>query len=54
MDKEWIKYWEKAENLENTNIIDQEEEKSENIEQAKDLYKSVLSDNSWYRELFVI
>ncbi len=46
MDREWLKYWEKAENLENTNIITQEEEKRDDIEQAKDLYKSVLNDNS--------
>lgn len=49
MDKEWLEYWQKVEDLE----VDEKEqlEKDKNntdksLEEAKDLYKSVLEDSN--------
>jgi len=48
MDNEWLKYWQKVEDLE----FDENEEKelnlsgSESLEEAKDLFKSVLNDDN--------
>ena len=52
MDKEWLQYWKEIENLEtdnnendkNVDII--EKEKNKPLKEAKDLYKSVLTDDN--------
>ena len=44
MDKEWLKYWQKVEDLETEEI--KEEEKNTPVEEAKELYKSVLTDDN--------
>jgi len=48
MDKEWLKYWQKVENLEIDEKEEQEREKINNlgVEEAKDLFKSVFSDDN--------
>ncbi len=52
MDKEWLKYWQKVENLEHGEEDDEElmnaseKEKEQNLEEAKDLYKIVLDDDN--------
>ncbi|MBQ7105746.1 MAG: hypothetical protein IJN90_07810 [Bacilli bacterium] len=48
MDKEWLKYWQKVEDLEVEEYEESELEKTcdINLEGAKDLYKSVLNDNN--------
>lgn len=48
MDKDWLKYWRKVEDLEVDEKEEKEREKINNlgVEEAKDLFKSVLdSDN---------
>lgn len=48
MDKEWLKYWQKVEDLE----VDEKEEKEKeklsnlNVDEAKELFKSVLDDDN--------
>lgn len=44
MDKEWLKYWQEVEDLEMDENI--EEEKNISVEEAKDLYKTVLNDDN--------
>jgi len=44
MDKEWLKYWQEVEDLETEEI--KEEEKNIPVEEAKELYKSVLTDEN--------
>lgn len=45
MDKDWLKYWQKVENLEMEEEV-VEEAKNILVEEAKDLYKSVLNDEN--------
>ena len=44
MDKEWLKYWQQVEDLENDEVILEDVDSS--LEEAKDLYKTVLDDNN--------
>ncbi len=44
MDKEWLKYWQQVEDLENDEAILDDVDLS--LEEAKDLYKTVLDDNN--------
>lgn len=48
MDKDWLKYWQKVEDLEVDEKEEMEKEKLINsgLEQAKDLFKSVLDDSN--------
>lgn len=48
MDKEWLKYWQKVEDLEVDEKEEREREKANNfgVEQARDLYKTVLSEDN--------
>ena len=48
MDKDWLKYWQKVEDLEVDEYEESELEKKcdINLEGAKDLYKSVLNDSN--------
>ena len=48
MDKEWLKYWQKVEDLEVDEKEEIEKERINNLglEKAKDLFKSVLSDDN--------
>lgn len=49
MDKEWLKYWQKIEDLEVDDKEAKEQEKNTNekyLEEAKDLYKAVLDDDN--------
>lgn len=48
MDKDWLKYWQKVEDLEVDEYEESELEKNcdINLEGAKDLYKSVLNDSN--------
>lgn len=48
MDKEWLKYWQKVEDLEVDETEEKEREKINNlgVEEAKDLFKSFLSDDN--------
>ena len=48
MDKEWLKYWQKVEDLEVDEYEESDLEKTcdINLEGAKDLYKSVLNDSN--------
>lgn len=45
MDKDWLKYWQKVEDLEMEEEV-VEETKNIPVEEAKDLYKSVLNDEN--------
>ena len=44
MDKEWLKYWQQVEDLENDEVSLDEVDLS--LEEAKDLYKTVLDDDN--------
>ena len=44
MDKEWLKYWQKVEDLENDEVSLDEVDSS--LEEAKDLYKTILDDDN--------
>lgn len=44
MDKEWLKYWQQVEDLENDEVVLEDVDSS--LEEAKDLYKTVLDDNN--------
>jgi len=44
MDKEWLKYWQQVEDLENDEVSLDEVDSS--LEEAKDLYKTVLDDDN--------
>ena len=44
MDKEWLKYWQQVEDLENDEVSLDEVDSS--LEEAKDLYKTVLYDDN--------
>jgi hypothetical protein len=44
MDKEWLKYWQQVEDLENDEVVLEDVDSS--LEEAKDLYKAVLDDNN--------
>ncbi len=44
MDKEWLKYWQQVEDLENDEVILEDVDLS--LEEAKDLYKTVLDDDN--------
>ena len=48
MDKEWLKYWQKVEDLDVEEYEESDLEKTcdINLEGAKDLYKSVLNDSN--------
>ena len=44
MDKEWLKYWQQVEDLENDDVVLDDVDLS--LEEAKDLYKTVLDDDN--------
>ena len=44
MDKDWLKYWQKIEGLETEE--EEKEEKNIPVEEAKDMYKSVLDEEN--------
>ncbi len=45
LDREWIKYWEKLEDLESNEEEIEKEDKDAKVEVAEDLYESILEED---------